>query len=323
MFSAQVLQRRWASFHNRGERVVSNPSGCGYECDWEWTSDLTLPRVFPAAGRSLLLAALSERPFAFAGVPPRAQERSPIVSFIVGHRGVDRLPLLLATLASLGGQAGCEFEVLVVEQSTESVLEGRLPADVRLIRQVPLEPGLPYSRSSAFNRGVREARGRIVVLHDNDIVVPSSYAKELCRLEAEGFEAMRLMRYLFYLDEEGTEILLSKAPPSVESFRVLRPSLVRQNCQGGTIAVTRDAYLRVGGHDEGFIGWGGEDNEFFDRCRLLRFHPWGYLPFVHLWHAPQPDKGRSENPRKRLLELMAIPREERAKRLKRAGGDAS
>ena len=79
--------------------------------------------------------------------------------------------------------------------------------------------------------------------------------------------------------------------------------------------MTRDAYFRIGGHDEGFLGWGGEDNEFYDRCRLLRLHPWGYLPFLHLWHAPQPEKGKPSRALAHLDEAMAVPREERARRL--------
>ena len=81
------------------------------------------------------------------------------------------------------------------------------------------------------------------------------------------------------------------------------------------VAVAREAYLRIGGHDEAFLGWGGEDNEFYDRCRLLRFHPWGYLPFLHLWHAPQPGKVKPGGTLAYLDEAMAVPREERARKL--------
>jgi hypothetical protein len=54
--------------------------------------------------------------------------------------------------------------------------------------------------------------------------------------------------------------------------------------------VRRDVYFDVGGHDEFFLGWGGEDNEMFDRLRTCRLHDCAYLPFLHLYHAPQPGK---------------------------------
>ena len=126
---------------------------------------------------------------------------------------------------------------------------------------------------------------------------------------------MRLMRFLFYLGPGDTErFLLEKNAPG-RRLRDSSPEMVRQNCQGGTIAVERAAYFHLGGHDEGFTGWGGEDNEFFDRCRLLRFHPWGYLPFVHLWHVPQTGKGMSDGRRAHLEEVLAVPAEARRLRL--------
>ena len=47
----------------------------------------------------------------------------------------------------------------------------------------------------------------------------------------------------------------------------------RQLCrtaQGGTIALEREAYFEIGGYDECFVGWGGEDNEFFQRCQTTK-----------------------------------------------------
>ena len=54
--------------------------------------------------------------------------------------------------------------------------------------------------------------------------------------------------------------------------------------------------MAIGGFDEGFVDWGGEDDEFYDRCGLLGHCRSGYLPFLHLWHPPQPDRKVSTNP---------------------------
>lgn len=315
LFLSSRMSRRWVGFHNREEQLVGGPLGIGFDCDWRWTSDLTLAKVFPWAGNRLLRAALDEWPVELEAPVASPRTGEPDVSFIVGHRGEERIPLLLATLASLRGQKGCATEILVVEQWDASVLEERLPAGVRRIHQVPPRAGMPYSRSWAFNRGVREARGRFVVLHDNDVLAPAGYAAEVLRLGEAGYEAMRLQRFLFYLDQKSTAHVCEAG--AAGSFLEGKADLefVRQNCVGATIAVSREAYQRIGGHDEAFLGWGGEDNEFYDRCRQLRLHPWGYLPFVHLWHAPQTGKLRPEEAVAALDEAMAIPREERIRRL--------
>jgi len=302
-------------FRNRGERILPNPDGLGFDCDWRWTSDLTLANVFPGLGSRLLAAALSKWPVELTSATGSSRAGEPDVSFVVGHRGMERLPLLLSTLASLRAQEGCRTEVLVVEQAEVPLLEGRLPADVRWIHQRPPKTEMPYSRSWAFNTGVRATRGRFVVLHDNDVIAPRHYAAEVLRLGTAGFEAMRLQRFVFYLDRNSTSRVTAHEEVGRLGTDGLRPELVRQNCEGHTIAVSREAYLRIGGHDEAFLGWGGEDNEFYDRCRQLRFHPWGYLPFLHLWHVPQPGKLKPTGALAYLDEAMAVPRAERTRRL--------
>ncbi|MGH9823578.1 MAG: galactosyltransferase-related protein, partial [Blastocatellia bacterium] len=59
---------------------------------------------------------------------------------------------------------------------------------------------------------------------------------------------------------------------------------------GGSIAIDKEVYFAIGGFDESFVGWGGEDMEFWDRAATRSVWPYGYMPLVHLWHEPQPGK---------------------------------
>ena len=75
------------------------------------------------------------------------------------------------------------------------------------------------------------------------------------------------------------------------------PDYIVQNLEaGGSMAITKEAYFRIGGMDEEFIGWGGEDIEFWERCSLLNRWIWGYEPIIHLWHRSQPLKEKKDNP---------------------------
>ena len=91
-----------------------------------------------------------------------------------------------------------------------------------------------------------------------------------------------------------------------------------QNAEGGgSIAILKDAYERIGGMDEGFVGWGGEDNEFWERAQTLRLWPYAHLPLWHLWHPPQPGKYAQDNATlHRYREMSESPVEERIRRLK-------
>jgi GT2 family glycosyltransferase len=164
---------------------------------------------------------------------------------------------------------------------------------------------MPYCRSWAFNIGVKHARGTVLVLHDNDMLVPVDYAANILDQVRNGAEVVNLKRFIFYLSEQhtkdvftGTAGLMDEAPLSIV-----------QNLEaGGSIAITRQAFGEIGGMDESFVGWGGEDNEFWERAQTRKVWPYACLPLVHLWHAAQPGKLAADSPTlKHYEKLSAIP----------------
>lgn len=315
LLSAAVpsARARWCDFRNRGERLLRSGSGPGYEFGWQWASKLTIVREWPSSGRRLLSMALADRPIRFvplSGAAAVVSER-PQITFVVGHRGEERLPHLFATLESLLAQERVRLEIVVVEQETRSRLERLLPSAIRLVHTPPPRPEMPYSRAWAFNVGARAARGEILVLHDNDSLAPACYGEEISKACSAGYDGGRFQRFFFYLDRRSTQRVFEE--------RTLEKSIpfeVVQNSEGGTLAIRRDAYERIGGHDESFLGWGGEDNEFFDRCRLLRFSRRAFLPFVHLEHGRQPGARSNAATKELLTSLLAVPAGERVTRLR-------
>jgi hypothetical protein len=282
---------------NRGQRLEPSPEGPGFRCDWQWTSDLHAPRMLPHLGRRLMQRALDDHPVRLADEPERTAG-APDIAFVIGHRGEARADHLLATLRSIAGQQGTQVECVVVEQDVQPRMRTRLPAWVRHVHAPPPTADMPYCRSWAFNVGVRECRAPLVVLHDNDMLVPADYARQARGLAARGYEAMNLKRFVFYLSQAHTARLLAGAA----GFTDEAPLAITQNLEaGGSAVITRDAFERIGGMDEAFIGWGGEDNEFWQRCQALKVWPWGRLPIVHCWHEAQPQKGRADRDTEALL----------------------
>jgi hypothetical protein len=221
---------------------------------------------------------------------------------------------LLATLRSIAGQRDAHVECIVVEQDVVARAKAHLPAWVRHIHAPPPRDDMPYCRAWAFNIGVRETDAPLVVLHDNDMLVPADYTSTALRVAGAGYEAMNLKRFVFYLSEHATAHLLAGVP----AWQDGRLEAVVQNLEaGGSVVISRDAYGRIGGMDESFVGWGGEDNEFWERCQSLRVWPWGGLPIVHCWHPAQPGKdnaGRETTALWRRKSAIAI--EERIARLR-------
>lgn len=304
----RLVRGQWQHIRNRREQVTIE--GLGVRCEWLWGTSLDYCRLVSGASRRLLHAALREWPISLASAPEN--RGTPEVTFIIGHRGRSRLPLLTLTLASIAAQLDVCVECVVVEQSPAPEIPSLLPPWVRYIHQPVLE-GAPYGRAAAFNFGARATRSPVLIFHDNDMLAPARYAAEVVGKIHAGMEAVDLKRFTFYLTRESTEDTLRGNTFSGDEA----VTEVVQNVHGGSLAITRDAYLAIGGFDESFVGWGGEDVEFWERVETRRSSRFGYLPFVHLWHEPQPEKTRPNAAPAvaRYYELAGIPPRERIERL--------
>lgn len=302
----------YLSVRNRDERISVAEDGSGVRCDWLWTSELHAPKIMPSLGRWIMRRALEEHPICLKAAP--TVSGAPKITFVIGHRGDTRLPHLLKTLESIAGQQGVETECVVVEQDVRSVLQGRLPGWVRLVHTPPPAAEMPYCRSWALNVGAKLAQGELLVLHDGDILVPSDYAALAWYRLRHGYDAIDLKRFGFYLSEGDTQKFFDE---QLTIAGATTASIVQNLVAGGSIAIRRDAFLRVGGMDEEFVGWGGEDNEFWERIQTLNVWPFGCLPYVHLWHPAQTGKYQDDNPTLiRHRRLTTVHPTERIQRLR-------
>jgi predicted glycosyltransferase involved in capsule biosynthesis len=265
---------------------------------------LHLPKLFPLFGRIIIKRALLDYPVALAATPTTAQSKAlPELSFVIGHRGTERIPLLLKTLESIAGQEDCITECIVVEQDQEQKIKHLLPDWVRYVYTPLPSPGIAYSRSWAFNEGARQAKSQRLVFHDNDMVIPKCYASEMCAIFNKGFLFVNLKRFVFYLDKSTSNHYVQDS----SNNNLFGLNAIVQNLEGGgSFGACKKSFLEVGGFDERFVGWGGEDNEFWERALTKLTWEYGYLPILHLWHQAQPGKTEFDNsPTKKLLETLS------------------
>jgi|GEM_PF-84680 len=303
--------RRWIHVRNRQDMFWCHRDKRGIKCDAIWSSDLSAPMVFPVLGTLLMRRALVDWPVEFS--PNIQSKRHPDITFILPFRGRERLPQLLLTIKSIMAQKGVAVECLVVEQAAESI-SPQLPEAVRYIHLPhPADPS-GWHKSWAFNQGVRLSKSDIVVCHDADILVPQAYGLEILKLAGEGYQAIHPQRFLFCLEKKDTEVLDRGG-----RLIGMPTHRIRKNWQGGTLAICKKAYWEIGGFDERFKDWTGEDREFFDRCRALKQFRSGYLPFVHLWHPDQETKYGNErkNNLNFFYNIMRTPKDERIRQIKK------
>jgi GT2 family glycosyltransferase len=178
---------------------------------------------------------------------------------------MNKVDLLGLTLAALQGQdpgAGRTFEIVVVNDGSSdgtadflAALEEQEGAPALRIISPPANVG----RARARNLGARAARGTWILFLDDDIVAPEGLLRaHLDLLTAHpgcgtiGFAVTDPgivdAPHFHYLDTRGVARL--PAGPAPGRY------FVTQNA-----AVPRQAFLDIGGFDEGFSGYGFEDME--------------------------------------------------------------
>ena len=298
----------WLDLHNRREVISRDAVSGGRVCQWRDSSDLTVSRIFPHVGRRLLIHCLRRWSLKLNYDQPVERTDQPEASVLIAIGGKDRLSQFRTVLASLRGQTHPSMEVIVVEQSLLPELEQGLPADIRYLHDRQAA-GDAFNKSRALNLAARVSRGKYLVIHDADYVVPQDYVGECCRVLKQ-VHGVRPSRFNFHLDQCSTrEFTESQRLPQapVSEF------IVQNNPT--PMAVRADSYWDIGGHDESFVGWGGEDVEFLSRLRTLSVSEGGWLPTIHLWHPPAPNKVSGHRNREQQESMLRVPPQLRIRQL--------
>lgn len=185
-----------------------------------------------------------------------------VASIIVPScRGVDRLPLLLDSLAAQ--QSGTpSFEVIVVvdgvDDGSVALLENESRLDVRSI-VFPENRG----RVAALNAGFEAARGDVLIRCDDDLVVPPGYVAAHVNAHASGGpigvvgptrDIHVASRYARAYGEDAA----SRSFAHVLS----RPAAERWRLWAASCSVTRETWESIGIYDERYMGYGWEDVDY-------------------------------------------------------------
>ncbi len=227
----------------------------------------------------------AEKEFAASGQDPfgnRADKSpKPDISVIVPFRRRDDMASrsLEAVLRSLDMQTmeRQRYEIIVVEAS-----EAPTVSENTGYRTIFAHcPGPHFRKSWAMNVGFRHATGDVLVFHDADILATETMLESIASRIGKSTPVVKPSFTVRDMNKRCTEDLHKlgdrKNMPLEEKLRA---------APGGSVAVTRDAFLKVHGYNEGFVGWGGEDDEFLIRLRACGWNPPDLgCELRHLWHT--------------------------------------
>jgi GT2 family glycosyltransferase len=248
-------------------------------------------------------------------LPDTPPDPPPTVSVVVVHFEQDAA--LARVLHALSRQSAPPLEIVVADDGsrTPPVLPV-LPVPARVVTQ----PDLGFRAAAARNAGAGACEGDILVFLDADTTPEATFLAELTRRVGWCRDALAVGRRrhaeLAHLPLEAD---LSSAPRLVEpewlrsGYRQTRDLLDADGRSfrfviSAVMACRRDLYTELGGFDERFVGYGGEDWDFAYRAwnaGAVLIHEAGAVA----WHDGPDWAGRpssADTPDRQSMRLAAL-----------------
>jgi GT2 family glycosyltransferase len=230
-------------------------------------------------------------------------ERAPTISVIVVH--YNQQAELDRTLLALSRQTYPSqlVEVVVVDDGSE--VRPTMSHGARLIEQA--DEG--FRLAAARNLGVRSSTGEILCFLDADTAPEPDYLRRLTRLPALAPEAVTVGRRRHTrFDEFDPGVPVELGGPAhelaeprwlIDAYASSRDLLDSDNRSyrfviGAVVACSRWFFTGVGGFDESFTRYGGEDWEWANRAWLCGA-VFAHVPDAVAWHNGPEWNGRSSD----------------------------
>ncbi|MFN2416330.1 MAG: class I SAM-dependent methyltransferase, partial [Pyrinomonadaceae bacterium] len=212
------------------------------------------------------------------------------VSVVVPHGGVERLAHLEKTLTRLR-EVGHVLDVAVVEMDERPHALGvarRLADAYAFVRREGV-----FHKARVLNAGVPlAARSPVVLWLDNDLLLPEDFLpKALAEMHRRRLDCLVPWTSVRYLSRDETAEVFAARRTGVGDCAHVNAYYTRQGACGGAVLVRREFLRRAGGMCEGFRGWGGEDNAWFYRARVLGSAAVTQRPDQHLYHLHHENSG--------------------------------
>lgn len=123
-----------------------------------------------------------------------------------------------------------------------------------------------FNRSAARNHGVRHSHSDIAVVIDADNFIPLGQIWSAIEKASQRNIMVKPFEWFGYLTEESTNLFYETYGDPITDFYPTHVDPPQQGFTGGAYVMKRDLWISLGGMDEGFIGWGAEDDAFHLLC---------------------------------------------------------
>jgi len=172
----------------------------------------------------------------------------------------------------------------------------------------------PFNRSLALNiASIRAENWHVAVFIDSDAYIDPKQLEKAIRLAVDKQKVVLPFNRVVEINEWTTNDILQSGKllfkPSEEQIDKIRTS--ETQTQSLFVVVPRNLFEQIGGFDENFVGWGGEDNAFHKAAEIIGGEVIRLEGDVyHLWHQQASRAHQAENGMRYRVYMQAKNREE-------------
>lgn len=185
-----------------------------------------------------------------------------------------------------------EIDVILVEQ--DRLRRAVFDAEYPNVRHALVYNTGAFNKSWGFNVGVRFSQSAYLCFCDADTLLDVPIQSIIAHT-AYGTEVIKPHRNTIDLTPEQTDQLRQSQSDAYLKSMQVEPRHQRSakgefsSLASAMIVISRKAFDRLGGWDERFVGWGGEDDAMSHKIQRLRLSTLELAQHsaYHLWH-PQP-----------------------------------
>ncbi|MET3159981.1 glycosyltransferase family 9 protein [Bradyrhizobium diazoefficiens] len=188
------------------------------------------------------------------------------VTVVIPHGGRERLDLLATTLKiAMGSRLVAEVIVAEMDDAPHAQdLVQRLGA-----RYVFIRAGDGFNKARAINVATALARNELVLWLDGDLLLPDRFVdRAVSELRERELDCLIPWASVRYLDADDSRAVMA-GTRRADECRPVNTYYTRRGGCGGAVLVRRHLVRQFGGVAEEFRGWGGEDNAWFHKARVV------------------------------------------------------
>ncbi|MET4575802.1 glycosyltransferase family 2 protein [Ottowia thiooxydans] len=152
-----------------------------------------------------------------------------------------------------------------------------------------------FNKAWGLNVGARHCNGTVIVFTDADLLIPGMLPRSVEHC-LRNTQMVKPYRQVLDLSPETTALLRAGDSTALQQMPATASTRQMQGesaplC-GGAFAIRRDAFLKLGGWDERFVGWGGEDDAFSYKVQRARLSTLEFddAAALHLHHPRSRDR---------------------------------